>query len=197
MYAPAVHDEITTLVGYVDQQLDAIRAAPYGLTEEQARQRPCRSALSVGGIVKHVTYGMREALRVLMATDVPAAPDPSQFGQYLASFALADDEFIVDMLAAFDQVRERYLAVLAEVNPDADTLAPPAPWHGVSEALPTKARYYLWHQVEEFARHAGHVDIIREQIDGASVPTLVLTRGGVPANEYFQLFVPESGTIDF
>ena len=49
MYTPARHDEITGVVNYLDQQLAAIRASVIGLTEEQARQRPCRSALSVGG----------------------------------------------------------------------------------------------------------------------------------------------------
>ena len=61
MYEPAPDDEITGLVRYLDQQLAAIRAAAIGLTEEQARMRPCRSALSIGGLIKHATYGMRGA----------------------------------------------------------------------------------------------------------------------------------------
>ncbi|MFI5953748.1 DUF664 domain-containing protein [Cryptosporangium sp. NPDC051539] len=47
-------------------------------------------------------------------------------------------------------------------------------------------RYYLTHQIEEVARHAGHADIIREQLDGASIPSLVLTLEGAPANDLFQ-----------
>ena len=42
MYEPACDEEITGLVNYIDQQLDAIRAAAIGLTEDQARLRPCR-----------------------------------------------------------------------------------------------------------------------------------------------------------
>ena len=34
MYAPAQHDEVTGLVNYIDEQLTAIRAAAFGLTEE-------------------------------------------------------------------------------------------------------------------------------------------------------------------
>jgi hypothetical protein len=45
MYAPAQHDEVTGLVNYIDQQLAAIRAAAFGLTEKQARETPRRSAL--------------------------------------------------------------------------------------------------------------------------------------------------------
>ncbi|HEU5242621.1 MAG TPA: DUF664 domain-containing protein [Ornithinibacter sp.] len=168
MYAPAVHDESQTLVAYVDQQLQALRAAPYGLTEEQARSTPCRSALSVAGLLKHVTHGMRGAIRVL-ASDVPPPLDEAAFADYLAA--------------------------LADTDPEVERLAPPAPWNGISEAMPIRARYYLAHQVEEMARHAGHADILREQVDGTSVPTLVMTRAGVPANPFFQPYAPSPGTI--
>ena len=65
MYAPAQHDEVNGLVNYIDEQLTAIRAAAFGLTEAQARETPCRSALSVGGIIKHAAYVMRGALERL------------------------------------------------------------------------------------------------------------------------------------
>jgi uncharacterized protein DUF664 len=58
-------------------------------------------------------------------------------------------------------------------DPAASTTAPPAPWHGIFDAPPIHARYYLVHLVEECARHAGHADTIREQIDGVAVPGLV------------------------
>ena len=32
-------------------------------------------------------------------------------------------------------------------------------------------------------------------VDGVSVPTLVMTRAGVPANPFFQPYVPQPGTI--
>ena len=51
------------------------------------------------------------------------------------------------------------------------------------------------HQIEEMARHAGHADIIREQIDGVSVPAIVLSQGGAQANDFFQPYVPAPGTI--
>ena len=45
------------------------------------------------------------------------------------------------------------------------------------------------------ARHAGHADIIREQIDGVSIPAIVLTADGMAASDYFEPYVPEPGTI--
>jgi len=126
MYPPVSNDEITGIVNYLDLQLSAIRAAAVGLTDEQARLRPCRSA----------------------ATD-----------------------------------------------PTVATIEPPAPWDGIYDARPANARYYLVHQIEEFARHAGHADIIREQIDGMAVPAIALSQSGAPGNDYFQPYVPSPGTI--
>jgi hypothetical protein len=51
------------------------------------------------------------------------------------------------------------------------------------------------HQIEEMARHAGHADIIREQVDGVSVPQIVISQAGAPANDFFQPYVPAPGTI--
>ena len=63
MFTPGKYTESEVLAGYLDQQLAAIRAAAYGLTEDQARQTPCRSALSIGGLVKHATSVMRQSER--------------------------------------------------------------------------------------------------------------------------------------
>ncbi|MBM6404680.1 DUF664 domain-containing protein [Phycicoccus sp. CSK15P-2] len=194
MYPPTVHDESETLVAYVDQQLDALRAAPYGLTEAQARATPCRSVLSVAGILKHVVHVMRGAIEVLAAPEPPPL-DPSAYAEYLAQFSLTDDESVEDVLTAFDELRPRYLAALAAADPGAERLAPAAPWYGIHEALPIHARYYLGHQVEELARHAGHADIIREQVDGMAVPALVMSMAGMPANQFFEPYVPAEGTI--
>jgi hypothetical protein len=196
MYAPTPHNEIEGIVSYVEQQLDAIRAAAIGLTEEQARLRPCRSALSIGGLIKHATYGMRGVIERLSREGQPrSAIDEAGFVAYQASFALADDETAIDALAAFDAARVEYVAALAAADPSAPTIEDPAPWFGILDNRPAHGRYLLVHQVEEMARHAGHADIIREQIDGVSVPAIVLTADGMPASDYFAPYVPQPDTI--
>src|SRR3712207_9280519 len=91
MYAPAQHDEVTGLVNYIDEQLTAIRAAAFGLTEEQARETPCRSAMSVGGLIKHAVYVMRGALHRLR-TDVTEQPtDAAAYAAFTDSFAVRDE----------------------------------------------------------------------------------------------------------
>lgn len=195
MYAPAQHDEVTGLVNYIDEQLTAIRAAAFGLTEEQARATPCRSALSVGGIIKHATYVMRGALERLR-TEVTEQPvDAAAYAAFTDSFAVRDDETVAGTIEEFDRVRARLRAAVAATDPAACSTAPPAPWHGIFDARPIHARYYLVHLVEECARHAGHADIIREQIDGVAVPALVLTLAGASANDFFQPYRPAPGTL--
>ena len=190
MHAPARHDEITGLVNYIDEQLTAIRAAAFGLTEEQARETPCRSALSVGGIIKHAAYVMRGALERLR-TEVSQQPlDAAGYAAFTDSFAVRDDETVAGTIEDFDRVRAQLLTTVAAADPAGDTMAPPAPWYGIFDARLIHARYYLVHLVEECARHAGHADIIREQIDGVAVPTLVLTLAGASANDFFQPYQP-------
>ena len=164
MYSPARDDEITGLVRYLDEQLDALRAAAVGLTEERIRTRPGRSAFSIGGLLKHVTYGMRGALERFANGSVPAV-DEAGYAAYMASFALAHDETGIGALAEFDEVRDAF-SRRSRVRSSAPTTEPPSPWFGVYDARPANIRYYLVHQIEEMARHAGHADIIREDSTG-------------------------------
>jgi len=195
MYEPATDDEITGLVRYIDQQLEAIRASAIGLTDEQARARPCRSALSIGGLVKHATYCMRGAAeRLASDSSAPTAElTEDGYAQYMATFALTDDETAAGAIADFDAVRFAYLAAIAAADPSAPSVEPPTPWYGIYDSRPANVRYYLVHQIEEMARHAGHADIIREQIDGIAVPQIVLSECGAPANDFFQPYVPRPG----
>lgn len=62
MYFPAIHDERTTLRNYQQVQLQAIRDAAHGLTDEQARRQPLASVFSVSGVIKHCSYVLRSRL---------------------------------------------------------------------------------------------------------------------------------------
>src|SRR5450755_2299326 len=130
---------------------------------------PCRSALSVAGIVKHAAYSMRGAIGVITGRAEQVDPDEAAFANYLASSALTDTETAEALVLEFDDARREYLLTMAQANRNADISAPPAPWHGIHDARPAKLRCYLMHLVEEMARHAGHADILREQIDGLAV----------------------------
>lgn len=193
MYAPAPHDEITGLTRYIDQQLAALRASVHGLSDEQATATPCRSSLSLAALLKHTAPSMRGYVRQLAGS--PSALDEQAYAEYLANLEIGDDEKVSDVLAEFDSARDSMLGALISVDPNADVMAPPAPWHGILEAQPVKARYDVVHILEEVARHAGHADIIREQLDGMAVPALAMTIEGTPASNFFQPYDAAPGTI--
>ncbi|MFW0790419.1 DUF664 domain-containing protein [Gordonia sp. CPCC 205333] len=195
MYLPQRDDEATGIANYIDQQLDAIRAAAFGLTADQLRETPCRSELSVGGLIKHTLHGMRDAVDRLGGADATPEMSADGIAEYLAGFVVGGDESVDALLSDFDATRARLRDLVLASNPNAETLAPPAPWSGIYDARPIRLRYFLNHLVEEYARHAGHADIIREQIDGMSVPALVMTLEGAPANQFFTPYVPEPATI--
>lgn len=195
MYAPAQHDEATGLVNYIDEQLTAIRSAAFGLTEQQARETPCRSALSVGSIIKHAAYVMQGALERLRTTVTEPSMDAAAYAAFGDSFTVRDDETVAGAIEEFDRMRAQLLAAVCATDPAGDAMAPPAPWHGILDARAIHARYHLVHLVEEFVRHAGHADIVREQLDGVAVPTLVLTLEGASANDFFQPYQPAPGTL--
>ena len=188
MFRPAPLDESDVLVGYLEQQLDAIRAAAFGLTEEQARQTPCRSELSIGGLIKHVTYVMRGRERARI--DPSPVFDQSAVAVFMASFALQPDESLAQTLEDFDKTRAAYIADVRSTDPGAAVLAPPAPWDGIYTPTPSVQRFALVHHIEELARHAGHADIIREQIDGADAGSLLMAVEGRPGNDFVQPWTP-------
>jgi hypothetical protein len=194
-YAPAPDDELGGLVGYIDQQLTALRASAFGLTEEQAHATPCRSALSIGALIQHTIYVMRGAVSRLVDGPRLGGLTEEDVSRHVLSTQLDPGTSVSDLLGVFDAVRAEYLQVLRSVDPGAGTTEPSAPWEGRTASAPIRVRYHLVHQIEELARHAGHADIIREQIDGTSVPALVMTREGRPANPYFTPFAAQAGTI--
>lgn len=187
MYAPAVHDESTGYAEYVDQQLEALRASAHGLTEEQARLNPTRSALSIGGIIKHVNHVMappadKEGMEIPEGGEISA----DAFAAFMDTFALRADETLAETIATFDRRRVAVVEWIRSLDADADSSVPPAPWYGLMTSSDVKMRYSIVHFIEELARHAGHADIIREQIDGAQTGELVLADTGRPATPFAQ-----------
>jgi len=185
MFGPGRYTESETLAGYLEAQLTAVRASAYGLTEAQARETPCRGALSIGGLVKHVTWVMQQRL-----AEVRTPLDDTGYGIYMSSFALGADETLAGTLEAFDKASASYLAEVRGTDPAADMTAPPAPWDGVYAPTESVQRFELVHHVEEFARHAGHADLIREQLDGATSGPLLMALEGREGNDFVQPWTP-------
>src|SRR5580693_1920831 len=103
--APPVADERSALRGYLAFHQSAFFAVSYGLSDEQARSAPTVSALSVGGLVKHVTGMQRSWMgRVAAAPDAPPK-DPRPFEEvykeYGEQHVMRPDETLEGLLGAF------------------------------------------------------------------------------------------------
>lgn len=190
MFTPGTYTEAEVLVGYLDQQLTGLRASAFGLTEEQARATPCRSTLSIGGLIKHATYVMQGRER--RRANPGAMPDAAGFALFMGSFSLTADETLAGALDAFDAARTAYLDDIRAADPAGATIEPPAPWDGVYAPIDSVERFALVHHIEEFARHAGHADIIREQLDGADAASLLMALEGREGNDFVQPWTPPS-----
>jgi uncharacterized damage-inducible protein DinB len=173
MSVPPVADERQGLLAFLAQQRAAVRNAAYGLTEEQARQTSTGSSLSVGGLVKHLTGAEKGWIDRVLDHD---QTDPSDFAGYLASFRMDPDETLAGLLDRYEEAAVRTESVIGEIGDlDQDVpLAKGVPWFPESATV----RWVLLHLIEETARHAGHADIIRESLDGASAGSLMAAAEG-------------------
>ena len=184
---PPISDERDGLLAYLDQQRHVLRVAAYGLTEEQARATPTRSALSVGGLVKHVAHTERGWMDTVLQRD---RDDGDAEDAYEDSFRLREDETLAGALAFLDEVAAETGEVVAGLALDHPVPVPPAPWNP-ADVEAWSLRWVLLHLIEETARHAGHADIVREAIDGATAFELLAAVEGWPATDWLKPWEPE------
>jgi len=179
------HDEKTLLLAFVAQQRDGIRNAAFGLTDEQARRTPTAGELSIGGLVKHVTAMERQWIAMASLVEPPVGE-----GDYLDGFRLLEGETLADAIAALDAVGAATEAAVAALDLDAPVPVPQGvPWFP-ADLEAWSVRWVLLHLVEELGRHAGHADIVRESLDGATCHPLMAAVEGWPATEWLQPWTP-------
>jgi len=145
--------EEAALAGMLELQREAIDALLDDLTDEEARLRLVPSLTTPLGLVKHAAFvedvwfahrvagGERDALGLAATVD--------------ESFTLAPEDTIASVRAAFAAACARSRDIAAEHDLD-ERFA----WRERTVTL----RFIVLHMIREFARHAGHGDILVEQI---------------------------------
>src|SRR5947209_14289238 len=184
--APVMPDERSSLLAYLAQQRYVLRLSTYGLTDEQAREAPTRSALSIGGLIKHVATTERGWIDLVVQRSRASGEE-----DYVANFRMGPDETLADILRLYDEVAQETEQVIASI-PDLGQAVPipkGVPWYP-SDIDAWTVRWVLLHLIEETARHAGHADIVRESIDGATAYPLMAAAEGWPATPWLQPWQP-------
>jgi len=166
---PLAADEATTLVAFLDYHRDTLRLKTEGLTSDQLAQRLAPSALTLGSLLKHVALNEASWFgEVLHGRPMPepwASADWDADRDWEMTSAKDDspEELRRLMDESVEQARRDIDAALAEGGLDF-----------VSAKLSRKEnqqftlRWILLHMIEEYARHNGHADFLREAVDGVT-----------------------------
>jgi hypothetical protein len=184
-----VADEREGLLAFLAQQRDAVRVAAHGLTEEQIRLAPSVSALSLGGLIKHLTVMERSWIDTMLQR--PKPPIEELMAAYGDDFVVKDDDTLASLLAEYAACAaetEAAVAGVADLGQDVP-IPKDVPWFP-DDVEAWSVRWVLLHLIEETARHAGHADIVRESIDGATCYELLAAAEGWPATEWITPWEP-------
>jgi hypothetical protein len=166
--APPVADEREAFATYLAQHQLYVRATLTGLPDNLAGRRPLASALTLGTLVKHLTVVQDNWLAAVLAAPALATrwTDDDAAARWTAALTWRADDTVAGALAAFDASSNAVLDAAHTVDPDLAVPVHRAPW--TPRDVPSwSVRWVWWHLVGELARHAGHGDLIREQLDGS------------------------------
>ena len=156
-------DERLTLTGFLEWYRLTIPAKLDGLNEEQARQRVVGSDTTLIGLVRHLAEVERNWFRRrFRGEDAPpiwySDADPD------GDFHPAPADTLAQSLAIYQRECDISRSITADAaSLDELTVAPIRDY-----GAPVSLRWILVHMIEETARHAGHIDIIREIVDGTT-----------------------------
>jgi uncharacterized damage-inducible protein DinB len=187
---PPVADERQALLTYLAQQRYVLRLTAYGLTDEQARRASPVGTLTVGGLIKHVAETEWSWIDIVLQRDAKPSPE-----DYPDTFRLGPAETLDGVLRRYEEVAARTEAVVAGIDDLGRAVPVPhdVPWFPPHlEAW--SVRWVLLHLVEETARHAGHADIVRESVDGATAFPLMAAAEGWAPTAWIQPWRPPGET---
>ncbi|QNP73455.1 DinB family protein [Streptomyces roseirectus] len=155
---PWTGDERGMLEGWLDFHRGTLATKCSGLDDKQVRQAAAEpSELTLLGLVQHLAEVERNWFqRAFAGLDVPHV-----YGEE-TGFPLSPDRGLDEALADWRREIARGRELTAGRSLDDLGHVPDGPLAGT----PINLRWILVHLIEEYARHNGHADILREAIDG-------------------------------
>jgi hypothetical protein len=159
---PQVADERTSLAAYLDLHRDTLALKCAGLTDAELRTRAVPpSILSLLGLVRHMTevergwFANRIAHRNLPPVYYSEPDNPD------GDFLDLDSADVATVFAAWREACAESRDIVARAE-SLEVLGKRGDGSDVS------LRWIMMHMLEEYARHNGHADLLRERIDGAT-----------------------------
>jgi uncharacterized damage-inducible protein DinB len=155
---PTAADERATLTGFLEYQRETLAWKCAGLSAEQLRERAVPpSAISLLGLVRHMAEVERSWFRHVLNGEKDSTPlwESTERPEFDADTAGTAEAF-----TAWQQECARSREIVAAT----ESLGSTGSYGDEAFSL----RYILAHMIEEYARHNGHADLIRERLDGTT-----------------------------
>ena len=155
-------DEITNLCQFLEEQRAVFRRKAGGLDRAQLQQTLSPSDLTLGGMVKHLAFVEDWWFgRNLMGHQDPLWAEVDWAADDDWDWHSAVDDSPEHLWSLWeDAVTRSRAAVDSDPRPEREAARPRR------NGEPLTLRWILAHLVEEYARHNGHADLIRQSIDG-------------------------------
>jgi hypothetical protein len=149
-------DERSVLLGYLDYHRAVLARKAEGMSEEQARRPACPpSDLTLLGLIRHMTDVERGWFRRwLLGEDVPPI------------YGDRDEDFHPPPEATLARALADYWYEIQITNGNLATASVDDKGQGEPRPGQHTVRRTIVHMIEEYARHCGHADLLRQAIDG-------------------------------
>lgn len=166
---PTNGNEIAILVGFLDFHRETFRIKAGGLDAWSLATTLGPSTMTLGGMIKHLAFVEDFWLGHTFRGQPPMEPFASAPWEVDRDWdwTSAASEPPEDLWALFDRSLEASDRIITEVLMT-DGLDAEAPASDPDTGQPVTLRWILVHLIEEYARHNGHADLIRQSIDGST-----------------------------
>jgi len=165
---PVTADERTTLEQFLDYFRSVLVRKADGIDEAQARRQVGVSAMDMLGLVRHMAlveqWWFSQAFAGSTEPDLWEDPDDHDADWHHSPA----DTLAVALDALHTEIDKARAVVAGATTLDALTAIDVGPPDQPDRYGPRSLRWILVHMIEEYARHCGHADVIREAIDGTT-----------------------------
>ncbi|MEU9208277.1 DinB family protein [Streptomyces sp. NPDC048415] len=157
---PPAWDERTQLTTFLDYARATAHAKCEGVSPEDARKAPLPGSplMTLSGLISHLRWVEYSWFQVVFLGQEDEGPwtdeDPDR------EMRIAVDVPMADLLDQYEEQCVRYRKLVADHDLDSKAQRP------IRDGRQVDLRWILLHLIEETARHNGHLDILRELVDG-------------------------------
>lgn len=162
---PQQAGEADTLLGFLNFLRSTISRKCAGLDDAALAQTLPPSTMTLGGLLKHLAYVEGEWLVCVFRGESPPDPFDIDWADPDWDWHSAAEDSGEELRALFTRAISRSDAIISEALARDEGLAQLSA-RSLGSAEKYSLRWILVHLIEEYARHCGHADLLREAIDG-------------------------------